>query len=113
MPSIRTPSETSYQDETGYFVDFDGTHTTHEDDLGRGDPEDGPWDATPMNNDIDESVQGVDRIPGATNSEQQDRSRKITRSYWNWIRRVWGWLRRMVGAFVACAPRLVHHRESA
>lgn len=110
MPSIQTPSETSNNNEADYFVDFDGTYANHEDESSLGNPENGPSDATPMNNNPNEPFQHMDRLE-ARDIERQDRAERTSGEYRNTTRRIWERLRRMVGAFVAGALNLILHRE--
>lgn len=86
-----------------YFVDFDGTHATHEDELSHGGTEDEPSNASATNNDVDEPVQHTAEDPGATDTKRQGQIGKTAKDCWDRMRRVWGWLRRMVGAFMTRA----------
>ncbi|EMD96457.1 hypothetical protein COCC4DRAFT_43877 [Bipolaris maydis ATCC 48331] len=103
MPSMRTPSEVSYEDGVDHFADFDGTHTPQEDGESCESFENGPPYTTSKNKN-NHIGQGVNQ------SEQQHQAGNRISDQRNWIRRIWVWLKKIADACLARTFGLVLHR---
>ncbi|EUC35868.1 hypothetical protein COCVIDRAFT_23070 [Bipolaris victoriae FI3] len=103
MPSIRTPSEVTFEDGVDHFADFDGTHTPQEDGERCENFDDGPSYTTSenKNNHCDEEV---------TQSKRQHQDGSRINDQRNWIRRIWVWLRKITDVCLASIFGLVLRR---
>lgn len=111
MPSMRTPSEASFDPNTDYFADFDGAYGTPVNESDYGTFEDEPSHTPSDNNDCEEPSRHASHHREVIEDEQQCRIGTEVGNPRRGARRIWRWLRRITSIVFACAIGLIFHSE--